>query len=463
MSNNILEEFNNKMRDENAEADILALLISGTNSNVTPIEQADIMASVKREHFSNLVNFELFDFMTEIFNSNRDLSKEGIKSVISLRGSNGRIKTLKDEVDRLSQFRVMESYGSLIERMKEVYKTRSFYNDVLVKGNALFSRNEPIDSLIEQISDSLMNIDSGRTKVELKTEAINVVNRLLDKQSAVKGLMTGLEEFDKETGGIKPDRYYTIGAESGAGKTAILIDFIERLASQHNDKIAILFFSMEMSEERIIQRLISRKTGLTNQRLEERGKSLNPSERTAISQAGKAISKYNLEIIYDVMNIPQMELAVRRFALQNKGKHLMIMLDHIGLVQGRTNDMRVNTINASSMMKGFCTKYKSSCFVLTQFTKEIDSKENTKTYHRPHMGYIMESGRIRQDSDVVILLWRPETRFVHIRYKGDDQWKTAYRIVFLYEKIRDGFAPFDSIYYCDIGANLVRNLEAFEM
>jgi replicative DNA helicase len=182
-----------------------------------------------------------------------------------------------------------------------------------------------------------------------------------------------------------------------------------------------------------------------------------PEEIAAIKKAHAEIKKYPLEIVYATMNCHQLRLRMRRFALQNPDKHLVVVLDHLGLVQGDTADMRVNTIIASGVLKSFCVDYAATVINLTQFTKSADAPENKKIYYRPSMNFIMESGRVRQDSDIVILLWRPEIWFPFINYKGDENWETMGKMVWLVEKNRDGFAPCDIILGCNIGTNKLNN------
>ncbi len=321
----------------------------------------------------------------------------------------------------------------------------------------MFQNNEPIEQVIAHMSKILVSIDTGKTETPVNIITDYVVNSILDPGDQEKGLLTGIDEFDLLTGGVKEDRYYTIGGESGGGKTAVIIDLIDRLCERYPDDIAMLFFSLEMSERRVVKRLISRQTNLTDQQLEGRLKHLTAEQKAMVNAAGKKIKAYPLEIVYQSLDCAQMNLRMRKFALENQGKKLIVFLDHIGLVVGATNDQRVNTIQASTTMKSFCRDYNGSVFVLTQFTKEIDSNENKKNYHKPHMGYIMESGRIRQDSDFIGLIWRPETRFSTIAYGGNEEWDTTGKMIILNEKNRDGQCPTDMILNHKVSCNRLIN------
>jgi replicative DNA helicase len=422
-----------------------------------PEDQIEILTNLDAKFFSDPDCQETYRIIYDMFKDKMNISNDSVLSMIPLKAKTSDAERIANVVKELSGYILKDTVFNSMYLIKEFYRNRIIYNEILVKVNMMFTENVPIEEIIEHIAQSVMSVETKKKEEKTKTVVENVVDTILQSMQFEVGLDIGLTEFDVTYGGIKPDRYITIGAESGAGKTAIVIDMIERLCVRHSEKIAILFFSMEMSESRIIRRLISRKTGLSIEKLEQKLKRLSPENKALVKSAGDAIARYPLQIIYDTMTTHQMQLRARKFAMENPDKHLIIILDHIGLVSGSTSDMRVNTIQASTACKNFCRDYNATTFVLTQFTKEIDSSEQRKNFHMPHMGYIMESGRIRQDSDIVMLLWRPETRFVTIPYAGNPTWPTSGKMIILNEKNRDGQAPTHMIVAQDVATNTIKD------
>lgn len=422
-----------------------------------PNDQVELFTELKPAYFSDINCRELFEIMAGLFQSKHDITYSVVHEFIGLKAKNEvRIDQLRRTLEEVKSYVLSDTVFNTVSLLRELLKNRQIYSEILVKGEMMFSQNEPISKIMDHMSQVLVKVETGRQEKQVKDVASSVVHAILNPLEVEKGLDTGLIDIDLQFGGIKKDTYYTIGALSGAGKTAFVCDMIERLCTRHKDKVAILFFSLEMAEERIVKRLVSRITRLTNQTLDLGA--LNKEERELVAMAGARIAEYPLEIVYATMGITDMTLRVRKFALENPDKHLVVMLDHMDLVTGSTTDMRVNKIMASTMCKSWCRDYKASVMALTQFTKEADHPNRKKEYYRPNMAYIMESGRVRQDSDAVWLLWRPETHFQHIPYMGVEQWPTKNKLIILNEKNRDGQSPTDMIFNCNIGCNYIYNL-----
>lgn len=450
---------NKRLFNKELERDIIGMLFTKKES------QLEILTSLKPEYFSSEENKALFEVILGMFYTQHDITYVGVYNFLELKLTIGNKQQVKDALEQACTESLKDSVFNSISILKELYKNRRIYYDVLMKGDIMFQNNEKTEDIISHMATILVGIDSGKKEISIDKVVDNVIDNILGVTKMEHGLHLGLDDLDIQFDGIKKDSYYLIGAESGAGKTAFLVDIIFRLCERHADKIAILFFSLEMSEKRVVKRAISRITRFSIQKMENRMKAMSENDQQIAKQAANQIRSYPLEIVYETMTNKQMSMRMRKFALEHPGKQLIVMVDHIGLVTGDTNDMRVNTINASTTMKSFCRDFDASVFVLTQFTKEIDSMENRKNFHRPHMGYIMESGRLRQDADVVWLLWRPETRFAEIPYGNqvaEDgspvMWQTKDKLIILNEKNRDGQAPTDIIVKHNIACNVILNL-----
>lgn len=436
-----------RLGNEELERSILNEIIYGGRGHI------DFFTKLREDDFFGANNRSIFKILQDRFAARDEINPRTANDFVSLYANPkdaGRLA--KDLISISTHVPLDTGIDTAIVLIKSLTKNRKLKSDIILKAGLMFDKGETADSIVEHISSVLMNLESGRKEKKVSEVTDNVVGQLLGEITIEKGLMLGSKELDDQFGGVKEDTYTTIGAESGAGKTAMVVDLIYRLGTMHKDKVAMLFFSMEMAEDRIMKRLISRDTGYSNQVMEARMKKLTPEQRDNIRRSGIRMRDIPLEIVYATLTPAAMNLRVRRFKLQNPGKRLIIFLDHIGLVTGTTDNIRVNTINASTAAKSWCVDYGASVFVLTQFTKEINSDENRKRWCIPDMRYIMESGRIRQDSDNIWLLWRPEIYTPVMKYDGKD-YHTSNRMIILNQKNRDGFAPTHIHLRCDIGTN----------
>jgi replicative DNA helicase len=368
----------------------------------------------------------------------------------------------EDQLDIILSYGPTDTVLNLIKDLDVIRKNRIVYEEIIRTAQSKFINNENIDEIIKSITDSLISMDSSNIDRTTYSEHVEKTLDMIENPEKYKDYKkTRWGEWNRNFGGVIQDRVYLIGGESGSGKTAFVCDMIGQLSEDYPEEVAILFYSYEMSQQRIITRLISREVKFTESKLAQRTKPLNKDERAQIGQAAQKIKNYPLEIVYAGLSDRELKLKTRQFALKNKGKHLIIMLDHIGLVEGNEHDLRLKTIRTSKVMKSFATDYKASVFTLTQLRKELTDENNPvnkKSFHKPNDSHIMESGALKADSDVVVLLWRPEMRFDYIYYNNNEQFDARGKLWMLNFKNRDGQAPTDLIMGCDIKYNNLYNL-----
>lgn len=390
---------------------------------------------------------ELFQYSTELWSNSKTVSPASVANLINLRCKPARVMAIEEEHRQVTNTVPLDSPDTLCDHLVTLFKNRIIYYDILQVGNSKFMNAEDPDAITAYISDKLIQTESGKQEISMEKATQDALQKILHPKPSDKGKSIGIDQIDRVFGGFKKDRLWVIGGESGTGKTAIVVEFIHRLCHFYNDEIAILFFSLEMSEDRIVRRLISRDAFISNDKMDQKFSTLSANDKININESGKKIMNYNLEIVYDSIDVLKMKARARRFALENKGKHLFIFLDHVGKVEGSTADIRQETIKVSACMKSFCTNYGATSFLLTQLKKEVGDGENLKkNFAKPHMGHIMESGAIRADADVVALLWRPDMYNKTIPFNGMDEWDCEGKFFILDTKNRDGQAPVDMLF-----------------
>lgn len=424
--------------------------------------QTDYMHEVKSDVFNDPMNKELFLIIKEIEKENKDINVNSIRTHIKLNRKHNVTRQIEDQLDIALSYSATDTFMNIVKDLNTLRKNRILFEEIIGTAKTKFMNNEPVDEIIKNITDSIISMDdSNEDRTTYAEHVENALDEILDPENNKDFLSLRWEEWNKQFGGIIKDRVYLIGGESGSGKTGIVADLIAQLSEDHSNDVAILFFSYEMSQQRIIARLISRMVQFTETKLKQRFKKLDTKELDKIKEAAKFIKKYPLEIVYQTLDDNELKTRVRRFALKNKGKHLIIMLDHIGLVEGDDREMRIKTIKTSAVMKSFARDYKASVFPLTQLKKELtdlNSPANKSSYHRPNDSHIMESGSLKADADVVVLLWRPDMRFKQIIYDGHSDWDVRGKLILCNYKNRDGQSPTDLVLGCEIKYNLLYNL-----
>lgn len=445
----------NKLRNETREREILAKFINQPNEQGLIVDVVTVPMIDK-----DSPRRKLYKIMHDMYSEQKNVNALSVKAKIREEAKKLERETMMSEFNEIMETDSYDSVENISESLHIAFQNRVIFYDIIEKAqNGFMSDISPRD-LIDQINKSLAEAEPPVSEKSFAQMVKETRERIINPKESEKGLSTGLSCLDNTFGGILEDRYWTIGAESGTGKTSFLINMVFRLCMRHPEKIAICFFSMEMSESRIIERLVSTIVSMTSFKMNGRAELLTEDEIEIIEKAFALIETWPITLLYKSQTPESIKRTFRRFAIDNRGKHLIGMFDHIGLIEGK-GDIREVTIAASKACKSLCRNHKATVFVLVQLKKELsdtNNKANKDSFHRPNLSHIMESGSIRADSDVVILLWRPETRFTDILYNNMN-WPTHKRAIFINEKNRDGQCPCDLIVRCEIQYNQFYDLE----
>jgi replicative DNA helicase len=401
----------------------------------------------------------------------------------------GQIPGLLYELSQIEESTTGRSYTELLAVLERTYKTRTIAQLIFRECSHRYEQGEEIDSLTVFIEKLLIEVGQGAKPKRRKFSdlARSVHNQIKEPDRTKPSLQIGLPDFDMQFGGIKRDRVITIGGFTGSGKTAMLIDLIYRLLWYHRDKIAIKFFSLEMSEERVMQRLFSRAAMVAVKRQDdwwvkvsyendEEGKpievelmeDLTPDEIRRLDNALPFFEQLDdvIDIEYTQLTAESLASGSRQFALEHPDKHLIIMYDHMGLFDKEGNDNRKEFDNIINASKNVARTTKATIFPLVQLDKSVESRFNKAEYYRPGSTNIMETVGIEAASDIVLLLWRPHKFFEQIPYmhpglgiysqdESDESnwWDCRHRMIVIVAKNRDGTAPNDMVFDADMGHN----------
>jgi replicative DNA helicase len=447
--NPINEILGRKLRNEDRERQLLSKFINSEKEQVYIAEKFPLVMidpdSVRRKMYRILI---------DMHNDQKAVNYLSVKEKLQKKLKHDEAEQAFDELEVIIDTDHYDSLDNIYESLEVNHKNRIIFKDILERVNNGFFADVDPNELLEDIAKSIAGAEPVVAEKTFKQQVQEAKQKMLNPTESDRGLKLGLKVLDNTFAGVIKDRYWTIGAESGNGKTALLVNILVRLCQFHKEKIALIFFSMEMSEERIIERIVSCLISMSSFKMNGRGEVLSESEIHMIENAYRIIEDWPITLIYKTQTVESMKKTFRKFAMENKDKHLIGMVDHIGKIEGK-EERRILTINASQACKSFCMDYKATMFVLSQLKKEISDPNNSinkLTYHRPNESHLMESGALKADSDNLILLWRPNYRFNVISYNECD-WDCTNKAILINEKNRDGQSPCDLIVNCMIQYN----------
>lgn len=233
---------------------------------------------------------------------------------------------------------------------------------------------------------------------DVLVESFDRIEELHKNQSGVRGVPTGFSDLDHILSGLMPSNLIILAARPGMGKTAFALNIAQNAAVLFKKKVG--FFSLEMSKEELVDRLLVAQADIDAWRLKT-GR-LGEEDFSRLSQAMGVLAEAQI-FIDDTpgLSITEMRTKARRLMLEHNID--MLVVDYLQLARGFTRDNRVQEVGEISMgLKNVARELKIPVLSLAQLSRAVESR-GTKD---PQLSDLRESGSIEQDADVVMFLYR---------------------------------------------------------
>lgn len=265
------------------------------------------------------------------------------------------------------------------------------------------------DSIMDKAEKMILEIASNRktgdfTPInQIVIDTFSKIENLYESKGGLTGLSTGFKDLDKLTAGLQPSDLILVAARPSMGKTAFTLNIASHVALKENKPVA--FFSLEMSKEQLMQRMLCAEGLVESQRL--RVGDLDEQDWQKLIAAADKFSKAPL-YIDDTPGISIMELRSKARRLQQEKGLSLVLIDYLQLMQGRANkngDNRQQEISEiSRSLKSLARELNVPVIALSQLSRSVESRQIKK----PMLSDLRESGSLEQDADIVMFLYRDD-------------------------------------------------------
>ena len=308
--------------------------------------------------------------------------------------------------------------------------------------NKAYEDDAVADSLIGEAERQLFEVSDKIVKSdyvpmeELLADAFDRIEELHKNKGALRGLKTGFRDLDKKTAGFQKGDLVIIGARPAMGKTTFAQNLAYNIASIN--KKGVLFFSMEMAANEIIDRMISDVSGVDNWKM--RTGNLSDEE---FSRIGDALGEMDEIPIYidDTSSMTIVELRNKARRAMHDHDIGIVIVDYLQLIQGsdRYKGNRVQEVTEISRgLKILARELEIPVIALAQLSRNVTGRDDP----RPVLSDLRESGSIEQDADLVMFLHRPDY------YKqNDDNYEETHITELLVAKHRHGAVGKIELYF----------------
>lgn len=300
--------------------------------------------------------------------------------------------------------------GALVEYYAEILLDKQKARDIIaaarIAEKEAFDTDDPT-ALLDKTEQSLFSlreasVSSVKSARELVPLSIEIIERAYENKGALMGVETGLHELDRMTGGLQNGEMIVVAGRPSMGKTAIAMNFAEHATI--DNKLPVLVFSLEMTGTSLMNRMISSRARVNQQKL--RDGFLAERDFPAMTAAASKLAEAPLYIDDSTeTEIHAMRARARRLK-KEKGIGLVV-IDYVQLARANykskeDNRQREVTI-ISSQIKGMAKELNIPVIAVCQLNRRPEERGG-----RPRLGDLRESGSLEQDADTVLLLYRPE-------------------------------------------------------
>ncbi|MDP9369869.1 MAG: replicative DNA helicase [Chloroflexota bacterium] len=312
----------------------------------------------------------------------------------------------------------VEYYGKIVERTATLRRLIDAGSQIVAIG---YRDGVDTEDALDAAERAIFNVSEKRATKDFQSIS-EVLDRFFDQidymqqhRGDVVGVATGFTDLDRLTGGLQKSDLIILAARPSMGKTAFALGMAYGAAVTHGKTVGI--FSLEMSAEQLVQRLLSTETGVDSHRL--RLGHIDDGEWDRISRAFGRLAEANI-FIDDTAGAGIMDVRSKARRLQAEHGLDMVIIDYLQLMSGRRSENRVQEVSEISRgLKGLARELNIPVIALSQLSRAVE----TRSEHKPMLSDLRESGSIEQDADIVMFIYREE------KYDEDTEKKGIAEII----------------------------------
>lgn len=315
-------------------------------------------------------------------------------------GGSGLLAELANKVPTAAH---VEHYGRIV---KESATKRSLMSAASRLVELSFDDSLAADELLDKAEVEVFALTQSHlmdTFIPVKQALSDSFDRLdeLHKQAeGLRGIPTGFKDLDDTLAGMQRSNLLILASRPGVGKTSLALNIAQNLAV--NYKRPVGFFSLEMSREELVDRLLVAQADIDAWRLKT-GK-LDEDDFTKLSNAMGELAEAPL-YIDDTPALSILEMRTKSRRLQVEAGVDLIVVDYLQLARSRQLENRVQEVSEISQgLKNLARELKIPVLAISQLSRAVEQRGT----RRPQLADLRESGSIEQDADVVMFIWRED-------------------------------------------------------
>jgi len=384
--------------DLDAEKSVLgAVLIDSGTINL-------VVEFLKSEHFYSREHQLIYSAMVTLYEKQQPIDvvtiQDELKKTDSLKQIGGK-NYLSDLINTVPTSAYIEQYGRIVKNHFVKRRLIQMSSRLVEKS---FDTKGDVKKLLDDAEVEIFSLSQEhihRDFIQLKevlAESFERLEEFVKKGSHLRGVSTGFVDLDNKLAGMQDSNLLILAARPGIGKTTLSLNIALQAATKN--KIPVGFFSLEMSKEELVDRLLVGQADIDAWRLKT-GR-LSDDDYKRLTEAMGELSESPI-FIDDTPGASILEMRTKARKLKMEKNIKLLIVDYLQLVDaGRRFDSRVNEVSfVSQNLKNLARELKIPVLAISQLSRAVEQRGTRK----PQLSDLRESGSIEQDADVVMFLY----------------------------------------------------------
>lgn len=394
----------NQPNNTDAEASLLGAIL------IDPDSLVKIADNLRADDFFDAKHRRIYEAVTELYNENSAID---VLTIADKLKNNDNLDTVGG-ASYLTELTNFVPTASHIEQYAEIVAQKALRRRLITVSKEMtelsMDESKKLSELVEEAESKLFEVSQKHTKQniisleEVLATSFDRLDELHKDKGQIRGVPTGYKDLDNILAGFQKSDLVVLAARPSMGKTALALNFAHNIAVQSAEPV--LMFSLEMSKEQLVDRLLSMESGVDAWAL--RTGNLSDADFEKIAQAMGTLSEAQI-YIDDSPGITISDLRTKARREAHKRQLGLIVVDYLQLMSGGSrfggDGNRVQEISEISRgLKGVARELNVPILALSQLSRSVESRHP----QIPQLADLRESGSIEQDADVVAFIYREE-------------------------------------------------------
>lgn len=385
---------NTSLYDEIAEQNVIGGLMFNDKTEIA----VDVLAMLKPNDFANANHRYIWQTILSLAANGQDINAVTIPSALSDAGSDLSSYAMHLGIAAVSQASIL----STAARLKKISQLRAAL-DAINEAAAEINKPGDLDTRLKNAMSRIADVGDDDGDQEIKDpvtvlgSVFDMMQKALESKNGLLGISSGFENIDRYTNGFQQQDLIVVAAPPSCGKTTLTLNFAEYAAFLSPEPKKVLFFSLEMSAEQLMQKMIASLGNVYLKKVRD-GSALNDgigflAKAQEIIQARQ---KYFRIDDKGGQTVAEMQARAKRTAMRLGGLDL-IVVDYLHKIEAEGESDTVQIRAKIRGMKNLAKKMKCPVIVLSQLNRSLVG--------RPEMKNLLGSSAIEQESDVIMFLY----------------------------------------------------------